>query len=250
VIKFRQLGLSAALLIITSVGFSTPSIASQSSSTALIRVEQVGGFVGPNVLTTRLPQVVLYSDGRILASTNLDGDVRRMYEGLLSKSALLSEISLFAKVTKIPAGGWGLPPVADVPSTQITLLQKGVKKVVNVYALGFTVDSVPSSTNQARSALSKAINKLVALAGSKKYFQPTSYEVWPQAAASDPSQNSIPWPKLIVAPHDGCNKVSAKPFLMELKAAGSTPWIFPDGSVERLTWRPALPDDVACHRTS
>jgi len=86
--KLRPFGLLTALLFIVSAAVSSLSTASQSTTTALVRVEQVGGFVGPNVLTTRLPQVTLYSDGRILASTNLDGDVRQMYEGIVSKSVI------------------------------------------------------------------------------------------------------------------------------------------------------------------
>ena len=246
--KFLSRSSYVTLLLITFAGFPTPSEASQPTTSAVIRVEQVGGFVGPNVLTTRLPPVVLYTDGRTLASANSDGDVRGRNEGLISKSAVKSEISLFAKVTKVPDGGWGLPPVADVPSTQITFIHNGVKRVINVYALGFKLVNAPSATNLARSKLSQAINKLVALAGSKKIFQPTSYEVWPQAASSNPSPSSISWPALIAPPHAGCNKVAAKPFLSQLKVAGSTPWLLPDGTVERLNWRPVLPDEVACHR--
>ncbi len=246
--KLRPFGLLTALLFIVSAAVSSLSTASQSTTTALVRVEQVGGFVGPNVLTTRLPQVTLYSDGRILASTNLDGDVRQMYEGIVSKSVIKAELSLFTKVTKIPSGGWGLPPVADVPSTQVTLTQNGVKKVVNVYALGFKVESAPPATNEARNNLSQAIDKLVKLAGSKKYFSPASFEVWPQATASDPSPTTITWPISVASPHAGCNKVLAKPFLAQLKRVGSNPWLFPDGTVQRLTWRPVLPDEVACHR--
>ena len=249
--KFRPVGLLVALIpivLIVSVGLSSPSTASQSTTTALIRVEQVGGFVGPNVLTTRLPQVALYPDGRVLASVNFDGDVRQMYEGNVSKSVIKAELSLFAKVIKIPTGGWGLPPVADVPSTQVTLIQNGVKKVVNVYALGFKVESASPATNQARSNLSQAIDKLIKLAGSKKFFSPASFEVWPQAASSDLSPTPITWPINVAAPHAGCNKVLAKPFLMQLKRAGSNPWLFPDGTMQRLTWRPVLPDEVACHR--
>ena len=75
----------------------------------VIRVEHVGGFVGPNFSSARLPDVVLYSDGRVLAQSNQNGSVRRMFQGFVSRSILQSEVLAFTRVTKIPSGGWGLP---------------------------------------------------------------------------------------------------------------------------------------------
>ena len=171
-------------LILTAL---TPTgvMASQAKASVVIRVEHVGGFVGPNFSSARLPDVVLYSDGLLLAQSNQSGSVRQMFQGSVSKSVLQSEISTFARVAKSPSGGWGLPGVSDLPSTEVSVTRNGKKSVTDVYALGFPLKSSESAATAARKSLSQAINKLVALAGKTTVYQPTNYDVWPSWTLSD-----------------------------------------------------------------
>ena len=163
----------------------TSAIASQARVSVVIRVDHVGGFIGPNVSNARLPDVVLYSDGRVLAQSNQSGSVRQMFQGHISNSVLQSEVSAFARITKPPSGGWGLPAVSDLPSTEVTVIQNGKKSVVDVYALGFPLKSTEPEALAARKELSQAISKLIALAGKTTVYTPSTYEVWPLWPFSD-----------------------------------------------------------------
>ena len=157
----------------------------------VIKVEQVGGFVGPNVLVARLPQIVVYSDGLILAEKSSNGSLSQMYRGKLSVSLLKSEISAMSKAAQTPVGGWGLPGVADVPSTQVSVLQGGKKSIANVFALGFTTGNLSKAALNARNQLSTAITKLRTLAGTGQIYSPESYEVWPLWPSTGEKPNGV-----------------------------------------------------------
>ena len=183
--------LAAGSIMAISLAFTsyspTSAMASRTKTSVVIRVEHVGGFVGPNFSSARLPDVVLYSDGLLLAQSNQNGSVRQMFQGSVSKSVLQAEISTFTRVAKSPSGGWGLPGVSDLPSTEVSVTQNGKKSITDVYALGFPLKSTEATATAARKSLSQAINKLVALAGKTTVYQPTNYEVWPSWVLSDGS---------------------------------------------------------------
>ncbi len=157
----------------------TSVFATEAKASIVIRVEHVGGFVGPNFSSARLPDVVLYSDGRVLAQGNQSGSVRQLFQGSVSKSILQLEVSAFTKATKAPLGGWGTPSVSDLPSTEVSLTQSGKKSVVDVYALGFPLNSSDLAAITARKNLTQTIAKLISLAGKTKIYAPSNYEVWP-----------------------------------------------------------------------
>lgn len=170
--------MTAVSLILTAL-WPTSVSASQVKANVVVRVEHVGGFIGPNISNARLPDVVLYSNGLVLAQSNQNGSVRQMFQGFISKSLLQSELSTFIRVTKTPTGGWGLPSVSDLPSTEVSVIQNGKKNVVDVYALGFPLKSTELEALAARKGLTQAINKLITLAGKSTIYSPSNYEVWP-----------------------------------------------------------------------
>ena len=297
-----------AISLILSVLLPTSAMAGQMKANAVIRVEHVGGFVGPNFSSARLPDVVLYSDGRVLAQSNQNGSVRRMFQGFVSRSILESEVLAFTRVTKIPSGGWGLPSVSDLPSTEVTVIKNGKKSVISVYALDFPLKNTELEAIAARRGLTQAIDKLITLAGKTTVYTPSNYEVWPlwppsggtgqgtdlaNPAASfclsqygtlvsgkvlldtptpSPellteycnlpdgsfvdewsyfyriSKTGIIWPSNVTPPNGFCLNVAAKPFVIALHSAGVKQWLLPSGSMINLTWRPVLPDEVACKR--
>ena len=182
---------TAILVALTTLwpsgALASPGQSSPGQASVVIAVEHVGGFVAPSFRNARLPDVVLYSDGRVLAARNIDGAVKEMFQGSISPALLRSELAAFTRAAKTPSGGWGLPGVSDIPSTQISITHDGKRELAAVYALGFT-SNLSKEAVAARSYLAKTIEKLVALTGKTRVYTPTSYELWPA------------WPSSIGAP--------------------------------------------------
>lgn len=164
---------------LTALFVPSSAPASTTKLTVVIQVDQVGGFVGPNFKSARLPIVITYSDGRVLSQNNTAGSVKEMYQRQIKLSVLKSQISAFAKAIKQPSGGWGMPGVADVPSTVVSVTINGVMHSSTVYALGFTSKSMSTYSIAARVRLTKTIADLVKLAGTVTTYKPVKYEAWP-----------------------------------------------------------------------
>ena len=168
-----------SVLIVLAGALPATVFASEVKANVVIRVEHVGGFVAPSFRSARLPDVVLYSDGRVFAEHSASGSVKEMFQGSLTAPVLRSELTIFTKAIKIPAGGWGLPGVTDIPSTQVLVQQDGKKRLAVVYALGFTSGNLSKEAIVARTYLSHAIAQLIVLAGKSTIYKPSRYEVWP-----------------------------------------------------------------------
>ena len=299
---------TVTVLVAAAALSPAPSFGNQMPPTVVIRVEQVGGFVGPNVLNARLPQVVLYSNGVILSQHLRNGSIQEMFQGSLSPAVLRAEIATFSRASKVPPGGWGIPGVADVPSTQISVVQNGKKNLAVIYALGFTTGTLSKTAIAARLNVAKAIEKLTVLAGKTAVYKPVRYEVWPmwpnsgvmpsEANTKNPaalfclsqygtlvsgkvlldpptpspdlsaeychlsdgsyveewkyfyqvSKTGVAWPTQITPPLGTCLSVSAKPFITTLRTAAAKQWLLPSGAMIDLSWRPVLPEEIACKR--
>ena len=174
---------------LTAMQTSANATASTSKLTVAIQVDQVGGFVGPNFKSARLPIVIAYSDGRVTSQKNTTGSVKAMYLGQVKSPVLKRQTSLFLQAIREPKGGWGMPGVADVPSTVVSITFNGVKHVSTVYALGFTSKSMSAESLAARAALTEAIVSLVKLAGTRALFVATKYEGWPLRV--EPQQSGV-----------------------------------------------------------
>ena len=118
-----------SVLVVLAGALPETVFASEVKAHVVIAVEHVGGFVAPSFRSARLPDVVLYSDGRVFAEHSASGSVKEMFQGSLTAPVLRSELAIFTKAIKIPAGGWGLPGVADIPSTQVLVQQGGKKRL-------------------------------------------------------------------------------------------------------------------------
>ena len=177
----RNRVVSFLIVVLTLTTVQNPVLATTSSPklTIAIQVDQVGGFVGPNFKSARLPIVIAYSDGRVMSQRNTTGSVKEMYLGKVNSSSLQRQTSLFLEAIKAPKGGWGMPGVADVASTVVSVSVNGVKHTSTVYALGFTSKTMSAVSLAARSTLSKTIASLVKLAGTHAVFVATKYEAWP-----------------------------------------------------------------------
>ena len=224
----RKLLLTTAVVMIFGVlGVAWPASGSAGPLTAsvAIRVEQVGGFVPPNVKTARLPDVVLYSDGRVLAQRNVKGSVKEMFQGYVSASVVRSQVSAFVVAMRVPSGGWGIPTVADVPSTDILALQNGKKNVANVYALGFNSNNLSKIAISARTRLSKTIDTLIKLAGKTRIYAPSTYEAWPLWIGSEPTGTSTANPAALFCLSQNGTLVAGKVML-------DSPTPSPDLSIE------------------
>ncbi len=173
--------MSLLIVISTLATLQMPALATASTAklAKAIQVDQVGGFVGPNFKSARLPIVIAYSDGRVMSQKITTGSVKEMYLGQINSSALQRQSSLILNAIKEPKGGWGMPGVADVPSTVVSVLVNGVKHTSTVYALGFTSKTMSMESLAARSMLTKAIASLVKLSGTHAVYAATKYEAWP-----------------------------------------------------------------------
>ena len=176
--NIRATKTATTILVVLTALLPSGALASPAQASVLIAVEHVGGFVAPSFRNARLPDVVLYSDGRVLAARNIDGAVKEMFQGSISPALLRLELAAFTRAAKTPSGGWGLPGVSDIPSTQISITHDGKRELAVVYALGFT-SNLSKEAVAARSYLAKTIERLVALAGKNTIYKPSQYEVWP-----------------------------------------------------------------------
>ncbi len=114
-----------------------------------------------------------------MSQKNTTGPVKEMYLGHVKSSELLRQTSLFLTAIKEPNGGWGMPGVADVPSTVVSVTVNGVKHTSSVYALGFTSKTMSANSLAARSTLTKTISALIKLSGTQSLYTPSKFEVWP-----------------------------------------------------------------------
>lgn len=186
-----------------------------------------------------------------------------MFEGHVNASVLRFEIVDFIKAIKVPSGGWGIAGVADVPTTEISVSQSGKKSITSIYALWISPDGTGSGLSLANPAALFCISQSGTLVAGKVVLDsPTpppdlsieychlpdgSYvEEW--AYFYRASKAGIIWPSGIPSPTGRCMSVASKPFTSLLRTAGSKQWLLPTGSMASLTWRPVLPDEIACKR--
>lgn len=158
-----------------SVAVIAPA-ANASSDVAVITVAESGGFMPPVWSSSRAPELVLYKDGRLLVRRQVSDEVSTMSYRVIPPSMVKSYTALFSKVIVEPKGGWGIPGVADVPSTKIDVVKSGKRVTSSIYALGFTF-GLPKTSANARLNVTALIKKLSKLSGSGVY-KPVKYEVW------------------------------------------------------------------------
>lgn len=174
---------SAALgLALIGSGLSGAPAASAAIKPALIvGIYTEGGFVSPSWTVSRLPQLLVYSNGTVVTENAKPkhGYVHEALTGTIAPSKALAFANDLLRLAKAPRGGWGFPGVADVPDTRIKV-SLGDKRLNNsVYALAFTNGpQLKPAQVAARKALSAAITKFQKSLTTTIAYQPSVYEVW------------------------------------------------------------------------
>jgi len=252
---------------------ASPSASGDSSAPAsadelVLRVEQGGGIAGNRGQATKLPQVSVYADGRVITV----GPTTAIYPGpalpnlqvQLAPPATVDELVAQGKALA-GAGDLGRPAVADGTTTTITV--QGRKIVV--YALHEAQPSDPSLTaaqQQARRkvlAFAEQLTELPTAAG-----MPPAQSYAPQSLAAiaqpwtKPTQDLVSTPPVVswIGPalpgevveggnQQGCVTVTgadAAKLLTAAKTANqNTPWKS-GKDTWRVTFRPLLPDESGC----
>ena len=150
---------------------------------AIVTVGTQGGFVAPSWQASRLPQLVVYSNGLIYSENQKPshGYVRELLVSRVSASVAAGFAAKIYALSQTPKGGWGMPPVADVPDTTIRVSSGGHSRKLSIFALGFTGPAMPSAQATARRSLAAAISNFEASASKQakgETLKPKVYEVW------------------------------------------------------------------------
>jgi hypothetical protein len=237
----------------------------------VLRVEYVGGFVSPSALAGRLPLVSVYADGRVIS----EGPVAAIYPGPALPNVQEQDIDQGAVqdlVARALAAGvaetsdLGTPPVADAPSTRITVVTASETYVREAEALFETPPDGNGLTAEQQAARAELSDFLATLTDSTVSGQGSEPYV-PEAVAavvspwSDPQdgllQPEVPWPgpELPGGPTGGLPDVTcvtadgdqARALLAAADpATAATPWVTADGARWSVTFRPLLPDEFGC----
>ena len=151
----------------------------------MLVVSESGGFVPVEYNFTRLPKIVLLSDGRMITRSEIYPAV---YPGPAVQTLLVKNvgnsiprIASALKGTQLvnPKFDWGFPGVADVTNTDVTSkFQSQVRATsVSVYALDFPGFGLTDQQAKERKRASKLLNDLQAF--SNKYiFTKSLPTVW------------------------------------------------------------------------
>jgi hypothetical protein len=248
----------------------TPESAAAKSPAAndlVLRTETSGGFVAPDMVLGRFPQISVYGDGRVIS----EGPVPAIYPGPALPNIQVSTITpeLVRQLVKegLAAGvrngsDLGQPGVADAPSTRVTVVTAGGKQVVTINALTEAPSNDRRLTSDQRSTRAKIaayVKKLGALPKNPVAYQPTAVVVF-AAPWTKPANGPVPpakaWPgpalpgtDIDSATRAGCLAVTGGQTPKVLTAARSanalTPWTT-GSSKWRIVFRPLLPDENGC----
>ncbi|WDZ83725.1 hypothetical protein [Micromonospora cathayae] len=259
----------------TGAGKPDAAAPSYPADALVFRMGQVGGFVTPAALASRLPEVSVYGDGRVI----VQGPVTLAYPGPALPNLRVGSIAA-AEVENLVAlarehgvdGGTdvGSPSVADAPSTSFTLLGANGVEHLEVPALGEATDAVGGLTPDQRSAraelrtfvesLTSPSGPLAAVQGEQaRPYLPTVVAAVAEAWVPDGAvggQPEVRWPGPTLPGDEltanlglGCVTVTGDGVRTVLAAAAdanaATPWTS-DGRRWRLTLRPLLPDETDC----
>jgi hypothetical protein len=240
----------------------------------VLRVEQTGGFVSVESLVTRVPDLTVYGDGRVIAP----GPVMAIYPGPALPNIQVQKVTAqavrtlvgLAVAAKVGAAlDFGQPSVSDGTSTRITVLTSSGKQVSTVYMLGMDNGLTPGQ-RAARAPLRDLVAKLGDLPGTlgadevgpSNPYTPHALAAVDSPWVGDPAAGGLTEPERAwpgpglpgdkIGPSGGnlsCVTVSGSQLATVLDTAGQanqlTPWTW-DGERYRMRFRPLLPDESSC----
>jgi hypothetical protein len=242
----------------------------------VLRVDTEGGFVAPNVLTTKLPDFSLFGDGTVV----IPGPMIEIYPGPALPNVLsrrLSEPAVQRVLREAATAGLLGPdrsfttmPVSDMPTTVFTLVANGRRHVISVFGLGASTPSpdMPSAEREARSALLRLQSKLFDLSSwlpagdvsAERPYAPSALRllVRPYRSVADPNLTEPaarwplaerlasfgrPSPDLVGARCGTVRGDDAKRLVALAERANQlTPWLS-RGRSFGIAFRPLLPDE-------
>lgn len=163
--RFTLIALMAGGLVGPNVVVQALPASQSVHSYLVLDVRASGGYVFPDWQFSRLPQVSVYSNGTILTAQELE---TMQYPGSAAPTMLRRMVP--RDVQRITEGAikaqlgntrfdWGVPKVADVPSTLITLRSARIEKPTKIEIASLGIDYGLSAKQVARRAsASKFIN--------------------------------------------------------------------------------------------
>ncbi len=237
----------------------------------VLRVRQEGGFVPPERIVGRIPDVSVYADGRMITQ----GPQIAIYPGPALPNLQvrqLDEAATGALIDDAFAAGvrsgadFGTPGVADAPTTRIDVVREGVTSTVSVAALREAMPDDPQLTAAQRTSRAKLaafltrLDEMAAAPGQQPYRATTlaalarAYDVPDDGLPKQPGPIAWPGPALpgeYLNPNVkiGCVTASGAErdaILAVVKDANqNTPW-GSGGNEYMVTFRPLLPDETGC----
>jgi hypothetical protein len=277
----------AALLLVAAVatacvgtaGAAVPSATpAPDPDRVVFRVDWDGGFVPPGVVLGRLPQVVVFADGRVV----VQGPQVEIYPGplmpnlqvrTLTPDALARLVELAKDNDLLRDAHYDVVGIADATTTVLTINLDGTIHTVSAYALAEAgMDDIggdgtmDEATREGRAALRAFVGALTGLpeadfADAWAPFRPAALRIFTSAAVADPElpQAPVAWPlgDLALAGQpvgDGslgfrCLAVSGDDLATLLPVLGAANALTPftsGGASFHLVVRPLLPGESGC----
>jgi hypothetical protein len=238
----------------------------------VIRVEQLGGFVTPEMLFARTPSVTVYGDGTVL----VPGAHIEIYPGPAYVPLQRGTLSgrdvddLLALAEELELRGEpvdaGTPPVADAPATRITIDDGDRVTVHEAEALGFHegVDALTDDQLDARERLERFVDEVSGRATEvadtehvPDTFVLRAEEADPSAVAGDDGPADEPGPRVTPWPVADVDLSAARTCLEaegeqaeEVRSvmtdADQLTFFTQDDRTWRVAVRPVLPDEDGC----
>ncbi|GGM33014.1 hypothetical protein ACFFX1_04875 [Dactylosporangium sucinum] len=273
--KLSRLLLATALLAAGCAEPAGPSAPSPSFAPddIVLQVRVTGGFVPVESLVTSFPVLTVYGDGRAITI----GPIPAVYPGPALPNVQVQRVGAdgVAKLTDLAVDAgvgqeqdFGMPAVADAPSTEITVRTNAGLQRTTVEALGAGgTEMLTDAQRAARGRMQQLVDALTDLPGTlKTKDQPQPYEpkqlavvAGPWIATSDPVLKDPPavaWPGPALPgapvgdlPDVHC--VTSEPgqttaILAAARSANArTPWTS-DGTSWSVAFRPLLPHESSC----
>ncbi|MGN9777167.1 hypothetical protein ACTMS0_15595 [Micromonospora sp. H33] len=260
---------------VIGAGHSDPPVVSHPADALVFRLDQIGGFVTPSMVATRLPSISVYGDGRVI----IQGPVTLVHPGPALPNLQVGTISaadiedLIMSARAVGVGStvdFGTPPVADASVTRLTVLGENGIDQLEVYALAEAAGTESGLTAGQRAARGKLRGFVESLTngsgplagvqgGGSQPYVPTAVaavaEPW-VAAGEAGEQPEMPWPGPELPGGDvgrglgmGCVTVTGDAAQTLLTAGAqansATPWTS-GGRRWTVTLRPLLPDETDC----
>jgi hypothetical protein len=236
----------------------------------VLRLEAVGGFVTPQYLVGRVPQLSVYGDGRVISEGPLPAiDPGPALPNLLVRRISVDSVQRLVDLAVAAGVGqsrdYGRPAVADVGSTRVTVRTNSGDLVTEVYALGFS-EGLSATQRSNRAVVNTLLDRLSDLPGTlgvdsigpEQQYQPTeiaafttTYDTRDPTMATQPERawagpalpgtaDRFGFSCLVATGAEATQVIAAA-----MAANQATPWTF-EGKRWSITFRPLLPDEHAC----